>query len=196
LLEVRAPRASESRRKRVAGLLREMRKAGNKVTKIRLTRGLFSIVDDIDSDLARFKWCAVKAGRYPPFFYYAQRRKGRNLVFLHQVIAARINIEGEADHRDRDGLNNQRRNLRPATRSQNTANQRMRVDNTTGFRGIAPWNGRWRAHVTVNRKQKHLGMFDTPEEAARARDIAALAAFGEFAQLNFSPSTGELQSNS
>jgi hypothetical protein len=48
---------------------------------------------------------------------------------------------------------------------------------------------RWQARITIDRKQHHIGTFDTPEEAARAYDARALEAFGSFAVLNFGGST-------
>lgn len=91
------------------------------------------------------------------------------------------------DHINGNGLDNRRANLRPATPSQNTANARMPSDNTSGFKGVG-WfarTGRWRAYITYQGRQKHLGYFDIAEEAALAYDAAARELFGEFARPNF-----------
>jgi hypothetical protein len=84
------------------------------------------------------------------------------------------------DHKDWNGLNNQRNNLRSASHSQNLGNGRFRRG-ISGFRGVAAVGDRWRAYVAGI----HLGTFATPEEAARAYDAAAIARFGEFATTNF-----------
>jgi len=52
------------------------------------------------------------------------------------------------------------------------ANRGMHKDNTTGYKGVAPLNGKFRAYLTRNKINKHLGSFDTIEEAASARDHA------------------------
>jgi hypothetical protein len=77
--------------------------------------------------------------------------------------------EGELDHRN--GVRNDNRidNLRLATRSQNMLNKhRPRGDNQSGFLGVVAHKNRWRADLTVDGKQKYLGLFDTAEEAHAA----------------------------
>lgn len=86
----------------------------------------------------------------------------------------------EIDHIDNNATNNRWRNLRPATREQNTQNARRRRDNTSGYKGVSPHEGRYAARVQTNGKRKFLGYFDTPEEAYAAVCKAAQAAHGEF----------------
>lgn len=91
------------------------------------------------------------------------------------------------DHKDNNGLNNQRENLRLASGSQNKANCAKYSNNTSGYKGVTLRKERntWRAQIRVNNKLIILGCFVDKEEAARAHDKAALLYFGEFAQLNF-----------
>jgi hypothetical protein len=103
----------------------------------------------------------------------------------HFYMHAFLNGFG-TDHKDRNGLNNRRNNLRSATPSQQTANTRLlRSNNTSGFRGVYFFGGKWKAHIEVNGKEKHLGTFDMPIDAALAYDAAARKHFNEFAVLNF-----------
>lgn len=100
---------------------------------------------------------------------------------------------GEVDHRDQDRANNKWNNLRTVTSAQNKANVRKRKNNKSGFRGVSP-NGTsgkpWCAFITINKKAKNLGYYDTPEAAAHAYDAKAREVFGEFGTYNF-PLAGE-----
>ena len=93
-------------------------------------------------------------------------------------------VDLEVDHRDNDGLNNRRSNLRMATRSQNMTNKEYGVG-ISGYRGVSRNGSRWRARVIHNNKEHHIGTFDTIEEAAKAYDQLAKELHGEFAMLNF-----------
>lgn len=87
------------------------------------------------------------------------------------------------DHIDRDPLNNLRSNLRHCTQQQNCFNRKRM--NATGYAGVSRHGGCWRARITINGQRSIIGLFATPEEAAKAYDNAARIAFGEFASLNF-----------
>ena len=105
---------------------------------------------------------------------------------LHRFI---LNAKsGElVDHKDRDGLNNQRSNLRIANRTQNQANRKINCNNKSGYKGVyfCTYNFRYRAQIRYNGKNIRLGRYRTAEEAALAYDKAAKKYFGEFARLNF-----------
>ena len=151
---------------------------------IPLSRGLVALVDDDDYDrvTAVGKWYANPNHRT----FYARKnfwRQGRYIaVLMHSLITG----WPSPDHVNGNGLDNQRHNLRPATSSQNSQNRRMRSDNTSGFKGVYLRDrGRWVASIWTAGKNRHLGLFATPEDAARAYDAAAAEIFGEFARLNF-----------
>jgi hypothetical protein len=159
-------------------------------TWIPLTQGRFALVDDVDADLGAMKWYAYK-GKTAKTFYARRnlpRVNGRQTVrALHEDIARRMGIVGAPDHADRNGLNNRRDNLRPASDGLNNANQGIRVDNVSGYKGVS-WRDRtrkWHAQIQVCGKKRHLGFFSDLIEAAKAYDRAALEAFGEFAVVNF-----------
>lgn len=91
---------------------------------------------------------------------------------------------GLIDHRDGDGLNNKLSNLRIATQTQNNANMKKRVDNKSGAKGVS-WcksQGRWRAYITCNQRQRHLGYFDDVVTASAAYQKASAKLFGDFAR--------------
>lgn len=114
-------------------------------------------------------------------------RKGKYInIRMAVVIAERMGLKTEGyvvDHQDQDPLNNQRTNLRLATKSQNKANS----SNTDGsFKGVS-WNKKkqlWQAYIKVARKQEHLGYYVCPKQAAVAYNLAAVKHFGEYASLN------------
>jgi AP2 domain-containing protein/HNH endonuclease len=152
---------------------------------IALTQGKVALVDDdMFEYLNQWKWFISKEG----YTYYAVRsgkRPIRKQIRMHRVI---INAPDgvEVDHRDGDGLNNQRYNLRIATRSQNQANQPLGRNSTSGYKGVS-WHkgtGKWRATIFVSGRQIALGLYDQAEDAARAYDLAAIEHFGPYARTN------------
>ncbi len=162
--------------------------------RIPLTQGREALVDDIDYDyLIQFKWYAL----WMRNGYRAKRNSPRvngkqKAIYIHTVIAGRMGIDSRMiDHKDRNPLNNQRKNLRLATKVKNGRNRGLIENSKSGYKGVS-WdtnNVKWRARIQVNGKQTHLGLFDDKVEAAKAYNAAAKKHFGEFAWLN--PIPGE-----
>ncbi len=156
------------------------------MAEIRTSSGHVALVDDEDAArvLAAGAW-HVRRNRSGTL--YAQRHVTRDgkrpTQQMHQFLLGCVGI----DHRNGDGLDNRRSNLRPATYAQNGANRRLSSHNTSGFKGVVlkKSTGRWVAQIRVAGEQRHIGTYPTAEDAARAYDAAALAAFGEFARPNF-----------
>lgn len=93
------------------------------------------------------------------------------------------------DHINRNPFDNRKSNLRFCTNSQNGANRiyKTKRPKSSKYKGVSfhKQHRKFGANIKVMYKAKHLGYFDTEEEAARAYDKAAKYYFGEFAVLNF-----------
>lgn len=149
-------------------------------TTLRLTRGCFALLDVEDYDrVCRSKWYAHWTGSC----YYAARAVNGKIVYLHRFLMGALPGE-HIDHRDRDGLNCCRMNLRRATPHQNNCNRGKGRGASSQFKGVDKRVTGWRARIRAG-KQISLGTFATEEAAARAYDAKALELFGEFALLNF-----------
>ena len=81
----------------------------------------------------------------------------------------------EIDHIDSNKLNNAFVNLRTATQQENSLNKGLRIDNTSGYKGVHlhTVSGKWIARIAFNGKRISLGYFDTPKEAHLAYCEAA-----------------------
>lgn len=153
---------------------------------IPLTQGKVAIVDASDYDeLSRHEWCAVPRKQT----WYAMRNQivnGKSVChYMHRDITG-VAKGVKVDHKDGDGLNNTRDNLRPATNQQNSFNKRS-VGGKSQYKGVTwcKFAGRWRARICRDGKVVNIGRFDHEEEAARAYDELARELYGEFAWLNF-----------
>ena len=154
--------------------------------RIKLTKGQFALVDNEDFDkLNQWKWQIQNDRRT----FYARTRqrigKKRPSFRMHRVIM-KAKKGQQIDHRDGNGLNNQKSNLRFCTRSQNHMNEGPR-GGTSKFKGVS-WHKRikkWTCQIKSSQRQRHIGYFDNEIEAAKAYDRAAIELFGEFARPNF-----------
>lgn len=151
---------------------------------IKLTQGQSVLVDDLDYKyLNQFKW-------YPSIqknTTYAIRNSKVNgkwiTIRMHREI---MNTSKGmlTDHKDSDGLNNQRSNLRECSISENSRNKRPY--GISKYLGVSwhPGSAKWMSAIQVNGKRKSLGYFDNEIEAAIMYNIAARKYYGEFANPN------------
>lgn len=144
-----------------------------------LSQGLQALIDEADAwVLDGGKWSAAWSGRH---FYAVRGGKRRPRQLLHRLLMG-AGAGEVVDHRNGNTLDNRRSNLRLCTRKQNAQNQRGRSDRRSIYKGIhRNAKGRWVAQC----EHRHVGVFDTEEDAARAYDRAACGRFGEFARPNF-----------
>jgi hypothetical protein len=153
---------------------------------IKLTQDKIALVDDEDFEhLNQFKWCAIKRKNN----FYSCRTLGKSKILMHREIMKtqlENNIGKIIDHKDGNGLNNQKYNLRTCTNAENSRN-RHSVNNSSGYLGVTRKNRmteRWEVSIKVNKKKIYLGIFKDKKDAAKAYNEAAIKYHGEFARPN------------
>lgn len=154
-----------------------------------LTKGYVTKVDDDDFEwLSQWSWFAWWCKRE----YRARRTdrstgKTRHILMSREILHAPQNFL--VDHINGDTLDNRKENLRLATPQQNCFNQKIKINNSSGYKGVSWRKDRqmWVAYIFVNKKSIHLGFFDRIEDAALAYNKAAAENYGEFAYLNTIP---------
>lgn len=158
------------------------------MAQITLPCGRVVLLDDADLPVvAGYSWHAMRVSQRSER-HYARSTVDRKNIYMHRLLLGFPVTT--VDHKNNDGLDNRRENLRVATRSQNNANRG--TTSSTGYRGVYFHQrmGKFAANIAnpsirVGSKCAHLGYFASAEEAARAYDRAASERWGEFARLNF-----------
>jgi hypothetical protein len=144
---------------------------------IPLSRGQHAIVDAADYDeLSRYRWHAVQQGRDT---YRAIRSEklpdgSWTAVSMHRQL---LGFPAESvDHVNRQPLDNRRKNLRLADSATQNSNRRP-WGRASRWKGVTRDRNsvKYRARISLNGKETHLGVFDTAEEAAAAYNRAAVA---------------------
>lgn len=145
------------------------------------TQRLCAWIDSEDTPkVADIRWRALRKCRT----FYAIG--GNDAVKMHRLI---MPDAPKLDHKNNNGLDNRKSNLRAATNAQNSHNTRPHLRNRTGFKGVSyrpkcrlrPWY----ALVVHGGERHNAGYYSTAEEAARAVDAKAIELRGEYAWLNF-----------
>jgi len=157
---------------------------------IPLSKGQVALVDDADFEwLSLFSWHARLNKTTNSYYAFTHIRvpggKFKKTGMHHVIMFPPWGMV--IDHKDHNTLNNQRSNLRLATRSQNNQNHRIRSNNTSGYNGVH-FDKSTRKYISIVKskgKAYYLGLFTDKVEAAKAYDKKAKELFGEFACLNF-----------
>lgn len=158
---------------------------------IQLTQGKVAIVDDKwFSVLKKFNWYA----KNHKGIYYAYRRKLKSenwttdKIPMHRYIMLLENQDITnkiIDHKNGDGLDNRKNNLRICNTAQNGMNRRKKKN--ADYKGIS-WHkhaNKWISSIKYNGKSIHLGYFTNKVDAAQAYDQAATKYYKNFANINF-----------
>lgn len=109
-------------------------------------------------------------------------------IYLHKLIAEKflnMNRSGTKNlvgAKNGDKLDCRLDNI--IWRSRSVASRQRKTSSRVGYTGVYQENNRYRAVISINRKSVHLGMFDTPEEAAEAYNKKSKELFGEEGKVN------------
>lgn len=157
---------------------------GPSLAYVPLTQGMFARIDTDDIALVSpFNWYAAWHPGTRSFYAYTNQRvsSGFRTLNMHRLVLGLP--EGvDVDHVAHETLDNRRPLLRISTHQQNCFNQRAPKHSRSGLKG-AQWDaqsGRWRSSIRVDGKTKHIGRFNTAEEAHAAYVEVATRTFGEF----------------
>ena len=153
-------------------------------------RGGVVLVDDADYDwlVAAGPWHAVKRNTC----WYAVNGPRQGWQYMHRLIMGLTKGDGKmVDHCDLDGLNNQRANLRQATKGQQSANTRKRAaisgrPTSSSYRGIYRCRARglWVTQVVGKDGKRRTRYSKDERKVAQIDNEMALDAWGPFARLN------------
>lgn len=117
--------------------------------------------------------------------HYAYTKIDKKRISLARFVMNVIDehdIQITVDHINHNTLDNRRCNLRIANQSEQSMNQGIQCNNTSGITGVS-WKkkiGKWQAQIGHNGKTIYLGVFDELEDAKKVRREAEIKYFGEY----------------
>jgi AP2-like factor (euAP2 lineage) len=140
------------------------------------------LIDDEDfKKISNEKWHVKKCGNV--FYAYKNvytSKKESTTLMMHRLILGLTNPKIKTDHKNHNGLDNRKENLRICTHQQNNQNCRPKKNTISKYKGVVKTNKSFTAKINKN----HIGRFDSEEDAARAYNVKAKELYGEFAYLN------------
>ena len=141
------------------------------------------LYDECDAFLIKNKKWWVHRGKKT---FYAITLIDGKPTLMHRFLLKSDCLGKSVDHKNGNGLDNRRENIRVCTALQNNMNRSAFKNNSVGIKGVCvTGSGRYMARITIKSRCIYIGTFNTNEDAAAAYDLEAKKRFGEFAKLNF-----------
>ena len=145
--------------------------------------------DDADHEVvSKHSWHIIKSFRtfYAQTNYYPEgvehKKVNRRSIKMHQILLKTQSSDIIIDHKDGNGLNNQRKNIRTCTQQENAINKGS--VGAIKYKGVYQVRDKYRTAIKKGKQRINLGYYNTPKDAAKAYNIKAVELFGEFAFLN------------
>lgn len=156
------------------------------LVEIPLSKGMVAYVCKCHHDLVKpYKWHYAGYGYAARTLWDKKNKKSGGMQYLHRVVANTPKNKA-TDHIDGNKLHCAHWNLRIVDQNSNVFNSGLSRRSTTGFKGVSYMSSknRFRAYISNNRRQQHIGLYKTANEAAIAYNVAAIEQWGPYARLN------------
>lgn len=160
----------------------------------------FAMVDDEDYDyLMQWKWYVLK-NKYAARGQWDIATRNMKIILMHRAILKLTDPKIFVDHKNHNGFDNQKFNIRACTNAENLRNRKSSGKSSkylgvhfVKFKGrhktkigeeMIPITGCWVAQIQSEKQTKYLGRFRDEISAAKAYNEAALICHKDFANLN------------
>lgn len=113
---------------------------------------------------------------------YIYANHNRKTIYLHRLLFNVTQASQYIDHINHEVFDNRRKNLRVVNNSQNQMNRDKPKQNTSGIKGVY-WHKnkeKWQANIQINNQLLYLGIFDSKQDAIKARKDAEQKYFKEY----------------
>lgn len=133
-------------------------------------------------------WYVGTDPKHTYFYTYIYVSGIRKSIALHRFLMGCTHGDKIViDHINRNALDNRKCNLRKCTQRDNLCNSGIRIDNSSGYKGVSfnKKENNWNATIQYNGEIYSIGTAATAQEAAVLYDMVAIRMFGEYANPNF-----------
>jgi hypothetical protein len=151
---------------------------------ISLSKGFSAVIDDVDYAAVTAVGNWTYESGYAIHHYVDQEGK-RKRLWMHRLIMNRVTQSPiptgmQVDHINANRLDNQRSNLRLATRSENQAAKGVQINSSSGYKGVRYNKGKYEVRLRHYHHRLYLGRYETLEQAHAVYAYVHIMLWGEF----------------